>query len=68
MHPKYWVPCSAEITAQATEASTRMKQEEHEEDYQSSLVAVTNELRDAEGDDMAKAMKVQIRQWFIECW
>lgn len=67
MDPKYQGPCPAEITAQASEACTRIKQEEHEDDYQKSVVAVTNQLRDVEGHDMSKTMKDQIRQWFIEC-
>ncbi|KAK2907901.1 dynein regulatory complex protein 11 [Channa argus] len=67
MHPKYQVPCPAEITAQATEASTRIKQEEYEEDYQKSIVTVTNQLRDVDGPDMTKTMKDQIRQWIIAC-
>ena len=67
MHPKYQMPCSAEIMAQASEVSTRIKQEEHEDDYQKSVVAVTNQLRDVEGHDIGKTMKDQIRQWFIEC-
>lgn len=67
MDPKYRVPCPAETTAQANEASTRIKQEEYEEDYQKSIVAVTNQLRDVEGHDMSKTMKEQIRQWFVDC-
>ncbi|CAJ1060642.1 dynein regulatory complex protein 11 isoform X1 [Xyrichtys novacula] len=67
MDPKYHVPCPAEITAQANEAYFRIKQEEYEEDYLKSVVAVTNQLRDVEGSDMSKTMKQQIRQWFIEC-
>ncbi|XP_049443686.1 dynein regulatory complex protein 11 [Epinephelus fuscoguttatus] len=67
MDPKYQVPCPAEITAQANEACTRIKQEEHDKDYQKSVVAVTNQLRDVEGSDMSNTMKTQIRQWFIEC-
>ncbi|XP_071343991.1 dynein regulatory complex protein 11 [Trachinotus anak] len=67
MDPKYRVPCPVEITAQAYEAQTRIKQEEHEEDYQKSMEAVTKQLRDVEGHDISKTMKDQIRQWFIEC-
>ncbi|XP_040896572.1 dynein regulatory complex protein 11 [Toxotes jaculatrix] len=67
MDPKYQVPCPAEITARATEASTRIKQEEYEEDYQKSILSITKQLRDVEGHDMSKAMKEKIRQWFIEC-
>uniref|UniRef100_A0A4W6FHI7 Zgc:153738 n=1 Tax=Lates calcarifer TaxID=8187 RepID=A0A4W6FHI7_LATCA len=61
------MPCPAEVAAQASEASMRIKQEEHEEDYQKSIVAVTKQLRDVEGHDISKTMKEQIRQWFIEC-
>ncbi|XP_054458970.1 dynein regulatory complex protein 11 [Anoplopoma fimbria] len=67
MDPKYKVPCPAVITAQASEVCTRIKREEHDADYQKSLMAVTNQLRDVEGHDMSKTMKDQIRQWFIEC-
>lgn len=67
MDPKYQVPCPAEIITQSSEACTRTKQEEHEEDYLKSVAAVTNQLRDVEGHDMSKTMKEQIRQWFIEC-
>ncbi|KAI4829107.1 hypothetical protein KUCAC02_023169 [Chaenocephalus aceratus] len=67
MDPKYKVPCPTEIAAQSSEASRKIKQEEHNEDYQKSLVSVTNQLRDVEGYDISKTMKEQIRQWFIEC-
>ncbi|TNN89362.1 IQ and AAA domain-containing protein 1-like [Liparis tanakae] len=67
MDPKYQVPCAAVISAQASEACTRRKREEHHADYQKSVVAVTNQLREVEGHDMSKAMKDQLRQWFIEC-
>ncbi|XP_062419415.1 dynein regulatory complex protein 11 [Pungitius pungitius] len=67
MDPKIQVPGPAVITAQASEAFTRIKLEEYNADFQKSSVAVTNQLRDVEGHDMRKAMKDQIRQWFIEC-
>uniref|UniRef100_A0A672YXZ0 Zgc:153738 n=1 Tax=Sphaeramia orbicularis TaxID=375764 RepID=A0A672YXZ0_9TELE len=67
MDPKYQLPCRAETTAQSSEASTQTVQEEHEDDYQKSVVAITNQLRDVEGHDMSNTMKDQIRQWFIEC-
>ncbi|KAK2835493.1 hypothetical protein Q5P01_015977 [Channa striata] len=67
MHPKYQVPRPAEITVQATEASTRIKQEEYEEDYQKSIVTVTDQLREVDGPDMIKTMKDQLRQWIIAC-
>uniref|UniRef100_A0AAQ5ZR25 IQ motif containing with AAA domain 1 n=1 Tax=Amphiprion ocellaris TaxID=80972 RepID=A0AAQ5ZR25_AMPOC len=67
MDPKHQLPSPAETTAQANEACTRVKQEEHEEAYQKSIEVVTNQLRDMEGHDMSKTMKEQIRQWFIEC-
>ncbi|XP_047442211.1 dynein regulatory complex protein 11 isoform X2 [Mugil cephalus] len=67
MDPKYQVPRPAEISAQASEACTRFKQEEHEEAYQKSIVGVTNQLREMEGHDIGKTMKEQIRQWFLEC-
>ncbi|KAJ4943004.1 hypothetical protein JOQ06_005513 [Pogonophryne albipinna] len=67
MDPKYKLPCPTEIAAQSSEASRKIKQDEHNEDYQKSLVSVTNQLRDVEGYDISKTMKEQIRQWFIEC-
>ncbi|XP_069378088.1 dynein regulatory complex protein 11-like [Paralichthys olivaceus] len=67
MDPKYQVPRPAEITIKATEARTRLKQQEHEEDYQNSIVAITKQLRDVEGHDMSNTTKAQIRQWFFEC-
>nr|XP_046247355.1 dynein regulatory complex protein 11 isoform X2 [Scatophagus argus] len=67
MDPKYMVPRPAEITAHANEACMRIKQKEHDDDYQKSVEAVTKQLRDVEGHDMSKTMKAQIRQWFIEC-
>lgn len=67
MDPKYQVPRPAEITAQANEVCTQLKQEEYDDDYHKSVVAVTKQLRDVEGHDMSKTMKDQIRQWFIEC-
>ncbi|KAK5869889.1 hypothetical protein PBY51_024572 [Eleginops maclovinus] len=67
MDPKFQAPSPAEVAALSSEACTKIKQEEHCEDYQKSLVSVTNQLRDVEGDDISKTMKEQIRQWFIEC-
>ncbi|XP_008328814.1 dynein regulatory complex protein 11 [Cynoglossus semilaevis] len=67
MHPRHQVPCPAEIAAQATAACTRLTQQEHEEDFQKSVVTVAKQLRDVEGHDMSEKMKTQIRQWFIEC-
>lgn len=67
MDPKYEEPRPEEMTAQAIAASTRVKQMEHEEAYQKATVDVMNQLRDVEGDDMSKSMKVQIQQWFTEC-
>ena len=67
MDPKYKVPRPAEIAAKAVEASNRIKQQEHEEDYQKSIVAITKQLLEVEGHDMRNTMKDQIRQWFIEC-
>ncbi|XP_058483919.1 dynein regulatory complex protein 11-like [Solea solea] len=55
-----------EIIAQTNEACTRIKQQEHEEDYQESIAAITKELQD-KGPDMSNSMKDQIRQWFLNC-
>ncbi|XP_041695880.2 dynein regulatory complex protein 11 isoform X2 [Coregonus clupeaformis] len=67
MEPRHIQPCPATTAAQANEAHRRGKQEEHEEDYQKSIVAITDKLREVEGPDMRETMKDQIRQWFIEC-
>ncbi|XP_035032932.2 dynein regulatory complex protein 11-like [Hippoglossus stenolepis] len=67
MDPKYKVPSSAEIGARATEVFNWNRQQEHEEDYQKAIVAITKQLLDVEGHDMSNTMKDQIRQWFIEC-
>nr|XP_020468742.1 IQ and AAA domain-containing protein 1-like isoform X2 [Monopterus albus] len=66
MDPKYQVPSPAEITPHTNEAWTLLKQE-YEEDYQKSVEAVTNYIRDVEGPDISETMKNQIRQWFFEC-
>lgn len=67
MDPKYKVPLPAEITARDNEVNTRIKQAEHEDDYQTNAAAVTKQLKDVEGLDMSKTMKDKIRQWFLEC-
>ncbi|CAL8344542.1 unnamed protein product [Gadus morhua 'NCC'] len=67
MEPDRWRPGAAIAAAQRNEASRRGKQEEHERDYQDSIVTVTDELREAEGPDMKEKNKTQIRQWFFEC-
>ncbi|KAM4629825.1 dynein regulatory complex protein 11 [Polymixia lowei] len=67
MEPGHEQPCLASTTAQTNEDRRRIKQEEHEEDYQKSTVAITNQLREVEGPDIRETMKDQIRQWFIEC-
>uniref|UniRef100_A0A8C5F852 Zgc:153738 n=1 Tax=Gadus morhua TaxID=8049 RepID=A0A8C5F852_GADMO len=55
------------MVSQQVRASRRGKQEEHERDYQDSIVTVTDELQEAEGPDMKEKNKTQIRQWFFEC-
>ncbi|XP_061883777.1 dynein regulatory complex protein 11 isoform X1 [Entelurus aequoreus] len=67
LHPKYQEPCEAIISAQANTVSTRNKQKEHEDDYQKSVAAITNQLRESEGQEIADNIKEQIRQWFLEC-
>ena len=67
MDPSYEVPRPAETTAQTNTVDTRVKQEEYEDDYQKCIVAVTEQLRDMEGDNTKQSMKDQIRQWFMEC-
>ncbi|XP_068599650.1 dynein regulatory complex protein 11, partial [Brachionichthys hirsutus] len=67
MDPNDAVPCPAEIAVEANEASTRIRQEEYEKDYQKSVAAVTNKLQEVESHDISTTMKDQIRQWFIEC-
>ncbi|XP_022525969.2 dynein regulatory complex protein 11 [Astyanax mexicanus] len=60
-------PCPASVVAEDTKNRRRIRQEEHEEDYQKSIISITNSLREVEGPDMKENMKDQIRQWFIEC-
>uniref|UniRef100_A0A3Q4BVE1 IQ motif containing with AAA domain 1 n=1 Tax=Mola mola TaxID=94237 RepID=A0A3Q4BVE1_MOLML len=67
MDPSYEVPRPAETTAQTNTVCTRVKQEEYEDDYQKCIAAVTEQLRDMEGDNTKQSMKDQIRQWFMEC-
>ncbi|KAI4872327.1 hypothetical protein NFI96_027755 [Prochilodus magdalenae] len=57
----------AAASAEDTKTRRRTTQEEHEEDYQKSLISITNSLRELEGPNMRETMKDQIRQWFIEC-
>ncbi|XP_044182545.1 dynein regulatory complex protein 11-like [Acropora millepora] len=54
-------------TAGKTEEHRRVVQEEHEREYQQSLVSVKEKIREIEGPDMKENMQDQIRQWFIEC-
>ncbi|KAM4574468.1 dynein regulatory complex protein 11 isoform 2-T2 [Fundulus diaphanus] len=65
--PKYQAPCSAEVAAQAIEASIRIKQKKHEEAYLKSIEEILKQLREMEYHDTSKTMKSQIRQWFFEC-
>uniref|UniRef100_A0A3Q0RT95 IQ motif containing with AAA domain 1 like n=1 Tax=Amphilophus citrinellus TaxID=61819 RepID=A0A3Q0RT95_AMPCI len=58
MVSKSRVPLPVEITAQAIEASTRVKQVAYEEAYQKAIEDVTNQLREIEGDDMSNRMKL----------
>lgn len=67
MDPSFEVPRPAETTAQTNTVCTRVKQEEYEDDYQKCIAAVTEQLRDMEGDNTKQSMKDQIRQWFMEC-
>ncbi|XP_010903284.3 dynein regulatory complex protein 11 [Esox lucius] len=67
MEPGHTQPGPARVSAQTHEARRRAKQEEYETDYQKSLVAITEKLRELEGPNMRETMKDQIRQWFIEC-
>ncbi|KAG5850704.1 dynein regulatory complex protein 11 [Anguilla rostrata] len=59
--------CSSILAARANEACRRQRQNQHEEDFQKSIIAITDQLREVEGPDMKETMKDQIRQWFIEC-
>ncbi|KAK7889480.1 hypothetical protein WMY93_025040 [Mugilogobius chulae] len=65
--PKYYSTLPSETTARENEIHTRTIQQEHEEDYQKCIVAITNQLRDVEAHDISQTMKDQIRQWFFEC-
>ncbi|XP_076860476.1 dynein regulatory complex protein 11 isoform X2 [Brachyhypopomus gauderio] len=67
MEPSLPQPSPAAVLVSANQARRRVRQEEHEEDFQKALVAITSSLRETEGPDMRETMKEQIRQWFIEC-
>lgn len=67
MEPKDEEPRPAATTAEATKACRRSKREEHEADYQESMVAIAKNLQDVEGPDMKETMKEQIQQWFFAC-
>uniref|UniRef100_A0A3B3C2F2 IQ motif containing with AAA domain 1 like n=1 Tax=Oryzias melastigma TaxID=30732 RepID=A0A3B3C2F2_ORYME len=66
MDPKYLAPSPAEVSLRAAEAFTRVKQQEHEAAYQKAVVAVTNQLREMEGNNMSNTLKSQVRQWFFD--
>ncbi|XP_023195833.1 IQ and AAA domain-containing protein 1 isoform X2 [Xiphophorus maculatus] len=67
MDPKYQVPLSAEIDAQAIDTSIRVKQKKHEEVYQNAIDEILKQIREMEWNDISKTLKNQIRQWFYEC-
>ncbi|XP_078802654.1 dynein regulatory complex protein 11 isoform X2 [Oryzias latipes] len=67
MDPKYLAPSPAEVALLAAEACTRLKQQEHEAAYQKAVVAVTNQLREMEGNNMSNTLKSQVREWFFKC-
>nr|XP_055024991.1 dynein regulatory complex protein 11 isoform X1 [Misgurnus anguillicaudatus] len=67
MDPKLSYPSPMTLTVQNNEANRRIRQEDHEEDYQKSIGSVIYQLREVEGPEIKEAMKNQIRQWFLEC-
>lgn len=67
MDPKYQVPLSAEIDAQAIDTSIRVKQQKHEEVYLNAIDEILKQIREMEWNDISKTLKSQIRQWFYEC-
>lgn len=46
------------------EEKRRSLQAKHEDEYQKALVAVKDELREKEGDEIVENMKEEIRNWF----
>ncbi|KAJ8276938.1 hypothetical protein GJAV_G00069570 [Gymnothorax javanicus] len=60
-------PNSSLLAAQRNEVSRRQKQIQNEEDFQTAIKTVTEQLRDVDGPEIKETMKDQIRQWFIEC-
>lgn len=46
------------------EEKRRALQAKHEDEYQKALVAVKDELREKEGDEIIENMKEEIRNWF----
>ncbi|KAG7260440.1 hypothetical protein CRUP_029439 [Coryphaenoides rupestris] len=67
MEPGTWGPGPAAAIAQQHEASRRVKQAEHHQDFLDATVSITRKLREVEGPDMKETLKTQIRQWFFEC-
>ncbi|XP_050972934.1 dynein regulatory complex protein 11 isoform X2 [Labeo rohita] len=67
MDPKLSNQSQNELDVLNNEANRRIRQEEHEDDYQKSIGSVIHQLREVEGPEMKETMKDQIRQWFIEC-
>lgn len=67
MDPKRSYPSPLTLIVQNNEANRRIRQEDHEEDYQKSIGSVIYQLREVEGPEIKEAMKDQIRQWFLEC-
>ncbi|KAL0186136.1 hypothetical protein M9458_017806, partial [Cirrhinus mrigala] len=65
MDPKLSYQSQNELDVLNNEANRRIRQEEHEDDYQKSIGSVIHQLREVEGPEMKETMKDQIRQWFI---
>lgn len=65
------LPTSIKNTPQAlalkTEATRRITQGNHENEYQQALGTIKEKIKETEGPDIKETMMDQIRQWFIEC-
>lgn len=65
------LPTSIKNTPQAlalkTEATRRITQGNHENEYQQALGTIREKIKETEGPDIKETMMDQIRQWFIEC-
>ncbi|MBN3307280.1 DRC11 protein, partial [Amia calva] len=65
--PQQQQPTPTQLRARQAEGERRLRQEEHEAEYQDALVSMKEAVRAREGPDIRETLQEQIRQWFIEC-